>query len=434
MQNDKVVVGLDIGTTKVCAIAGRLNEYGKLDILGLGMAESLGVTKGMVANINKTVEAIKEAVQKASDKSDVNIGVVHVGIAGQHIRSLQHSTAIVRKNVDNVITQEDLDKLQADIQQLVVEPGTEIIHTLPQDYIIDGHINTKEPIGMHGVKLECNYHVITGHTTAATNIYKCVKQSGLDVADLILEPIASSESVLAPEEMEAGVALVDIGGGTTDIAIFHDSVIRHTAVIPFGGNVITDDIKEGCRVIREHAEKMKVMYGSAMPMETRRNEIISIPGFRGRDPREISVHNLSKIIHARMEEILEMVYLEIKNSGLEKKLAAGLVITGGGALLKDIRHLAEYVTGLETRIGYPNEHLAKGFVEEVKSPAFATAVGLVLKGFASTGKMIKETEKQETDERVEKRKAGMQKESLNFLGKIKSGFGEWLAGDQLKDF
>lgn len=386
MSTGKIIVGLDIGTTKVCAIVGRANQYGKIDILGLGKVSSMGgVSRGVVSNIDKTVQAISEAIQEASEKSNVEIRKVHVGIAGAHIRSLQHRGMIIRNDVEIEISQDDLNKLEQDMHKLSVNPGDKILHVLPQDYAIDDEPGIADPIGMSGVKLEGNYHIITGQVTAIKNIYKCVEKSGIKLADLTLEPLASAQSVLSDEELEAGVVLVDIGGGTTDIAIFHENVIRHTAVIPYGGNIITEDIKEGCNVMKNHAELLKVRFGSALADESAENEIVTIPGLKGREPREISVKNLARIIQARMEEILELVYYEIKASGYEKKLVGGLVITGGGAQLKHICQLAEYVTGLDARIGYPNEHLAKGMVEEVKSPIYATAVGLVMKGLIDQG-------------------------------------------------
>jgi cell division protein FtsA len=275
----------------------------------------------------------------------------------------------------------DLDRLIEDMHRLVMQPGEEIIHVIPQEYIVDNESGIKDPIGMAGVRLEGNFHIITGQVTAAKNIYRCVDKAGLQVADLILEPIASSESVLTDEEKEAGVALIDIGGGTTDIAIFQDGIIRHTAVIPLGGNIITEDIKEGCSVMRKQADALKIKFGCALADEAKENEIISIPGLRGREPKEISVKNLAFIIQARVEEIFEHVYYEIKCSGFEKKLHAGIVVTGGGAQLKHLAQLVEYITGLDTRIGYPNEHLSQGMIEEVKSPMYATGIGLVLKGF-----------------------------------------------------
>lgn len=388
MESSEIVVGLDIGTTKIVAIVGRRNEFGKIEILGMGKSESLGVARGVVQNIDKTVEAIKTAVAEAENKSGVDIKVVNVGIAGQHIKSVQHRGIKTRTSVDEEISQNDIDALIDDMFRLVMQPGEEIIHVLPQEYIIDSEQGIKNPIGMSGIRLEANFHIITGQIAAARNIYKCVQKSGLEVAALTLEPLASADAVLSNEEKEAGVVLVDIGGGTTDVAIFQDGIIRHTAVIPFGGNVITEDIKEGCTIIRNQAEVLKIKFGSALASENQENEIVAIPGLRGRAPKEISVKNLSAIIQARMEEIIEHVYYEIKNSGFEKKLIAGIVITGGGAQLKHVPQLVEYITGMDTRIGYPNEHLAKGS-DELTSPMFATSVGLIMKGFETLDKQNK---------------------------------------------
>ena len=379
MENE-IVVGLDIGTTKICTIVGRRNEFGKIDILGYGKSESLGVTRGVVTNIVNTIASIKKSIEEASGRSDVDIHNVFVGIAGQHIKSLQHHGMRTRSSSDDEITQADIDAIVADMYKLAMPPGEEIIHVIPQEYIVDNEIGIKNPIGMSGVRLEANCHIITGQVTAAKNIYKCVKRAGLTTEGLFLEPLASSEAVLTEEEKEAGVVLVDIGGGTTDIAIFQDGVIRHTAVIPFGGNVITEDIKEGCAILKNQAELLKVKFGSALADKNQENEIVSIPGLRGREPKEISLKNLASIIQARMEEIIELVYQEIRSSGYEKKLIGGIVITGGGAQLKHIVQLVEYLTGMDTRIGYPNEHLTKG-ADELKSPMYATGVGLVIKGF-----------------------------------------------------
>ncbi len=383
----EIVVGLDIGTTKIVVIVGRKNEHGKMEVLGMGKSESIGVSRGVVSNIDKTVQSIRLAVEDAENKSGVDIKVVNVGIAGQHIKSLQHRGIKVRHNVDDEISQIDINALIDDMYKLVMLPGEEIIHVLPQEYIIDNEQGIKDPIGMAGVRLEANFHIITGQIAAAKNIYKCIHKAGLEVDDLILEPLASSEAVLSAEEKEAGIALVDIGGGTTDIAIFQDGIIRHTAVIPFGGNAITEDIKEGCGIIKNQAELLKVKFGSALASESKENEIVSIPGLRGRDPKEISLKTLAQIIQARMEEVIENIYYEIKNSGYENKLICGIVVTGGGSQLKHISQLLEYVTGMDTRIGYPNEHLAKGNAEEITSPLFATGVGLVIKGFDSSQKL-----------------------------------------------
>ncbi len=394
MENQNLVVGLDIGTTKICITVGRKNEHGKIEILGMGKSESIGVHRGVVANIEKTVQSIRAALSETESKSGVNIQVVNVGIAGQHIKSLQHRGMKTCDRVDDEISQSDIESIIEDMYKLAMQPGEEIIHVIPQEYIVDSEQGIKDPVGMAGRRLEANCHIITGQITAVKNIKKCVEKAGLQVADLVLEPLASAEAVLTDEEKEAGVVLVDIGGGTTDLAIFQDGIIRHTAVIPFGGNVITEDIKEGLTIIKAQAELLKMKFGSALANENQENEIVSIPGLRGREPKEISVKNLAHIIQARMEEIIEHVYYEIKNSGYEKKLIAGIVITGGGAQLKHVGQLVEYLTGMDTRIGYPNEHLAKG-ADEVKSPMYATAVGLVIKGLDALDRADSQNQKKE---------------------------------------
>ncbi|AKD05253.1 cell division protein FtsA [Pontibacter korlensis] len=381
MQNDKIVVGLDIGTTKVCALVGRRNEFGKLEILGMGKAVSEGVVRGIVSNIDKTVEAIKKAISQAEEQAKINIGVVNVGIAGQHIKSLQHNGSITRQVTDDEITVEDVNRLTNDMYRLVTPPGSEIIHVMPQEYKVDYEEGIVDPVGMSGVRLEGNFHIITAQSNAINNINKCVARAGLEVDQLILEPLASSMSVLSDEEKEAGVALVDIGGGTTDLAIFKDNIIRHTAVLPFGGNIITSDIKQGCMVMQNQAEQLKVKFGRAIADEASDNEIVSIPGLRDRTPKEISIKNLAYIIEARMEEIVELVYAEIVRSGYANSLAGGIVITGGGAQLQNLVQLVEYITGMDTRIGYPNEHLGRSKVDAVKGPMYATSVGLVLAGY-----------------------------------------------------
>ena len=428
MSNSKIIVGLDIGTTKVCAIVGRKNDHGKVDILGMGKAESTGVARGVVVNIEKTVQAIKLAVDEASRKSNVKVEVVHVGIAGQHIKSFQHRNTITRDDAESEVSMEDINRLREGMHKLALPPGDEIIHVLPQDFTVDNEHSIKDPVGMSGVRLEGNFHIITGQMMAAKNIRKCVEKAGLNVADLILEPLASSDAVLDREELQAGVCLVDIGGGTTDVAIFYDDVIRHTAVIPFGGNIITEDIKEGCSVLRNQAEQLKVKFGSAMAMENKENEIVCIPGIRGRQHKEISVRNLAMVIQARVEEIFEQVLYDIKSSGLERKLAAGIVITGGGAQLKHITHLAELVTGMDARIGYPHEHIGKG-VDDVKSPMYATGIGLVMMGLDENNQdpEVQEAKLQSTHKE--------DNDTSGFFGKLlKKGKDFMLSEDELKDF
>ncbi|MEH6764814.1 cell division protein FtsA [Aequorivita antarctica] len=422
MENDNIAVGLDIGTTKIVAMIGRKNDYGKMEILGIGKAKSLGVHRGVVNNITQTIQSIQQAVQDAETSSGMKIKEVVVGIAGQHIRSLQHSDYITRPNGEDVIKEEDIDRLCNQVHKLVMLPGEEILHVLPQDFKVDGQAEIKEPIGMYGARLEANFHVVVGQVSSIRNVGRCIKSAGLELSAITLEPLASAKAVLSQEEKEAGVALIDIGGGTTDLAIFKDGIIRHTAVIPFGGNVITEDIKEGCSIIEKQAELLKIKFGSAWPGENKDNEIVSIPGLRGREPKEISLKNLSKIIHARVIEIIEQAYMEIKNYGHEdpkKKLIAGIVLTGGGAQLQHIKQLVEYITGMDTRIGYPNEHLAGDSDSETTSPMYATAVGLVLNSLESKEKssLMKRFPHPETEQVIEGESDSTETETETETGK-----------------
>ena len=437
MGKENIAVGLDIGTTKIVVMIGRENEYGKLEILGIGKSKSLGVHRGVVNNITQTIQSIQQAVQEAETNSDYKINDVVVGIAGQHIRSIQHSDYISRPNAEEVIGDDDIDKLISQVHKLAMLPGEEIIHVLPQEFRIDGQAEIKEPVGMYGSRVESSFHVVVGQAASIRNVGRCIKSAGLDLSGLTLEPLASADAVLSQEEKEAGVALIDIGGGTTDLAIFKDGIIRHTAVIPFGGNVITEDIKEGCSIIEKQAELLKVKFGSAWPGENKDNEIVSIPGLRGREPKEISLKNLSKIIHARVVEIIEQVYAEIKEYGHEdkkKKLIAGIVLTGGGSQLKHIKQLVEYITGMDTRIGYPNEHLAGDSDDEISSPLYATAVGLVMNSLRNNTKSAtpflemkkEEVEKQpemlEADEELETAETSSVAEIESTEGKVKRSF------------
>ena len=423
MEAQKISVGLDIGTTKIVAMIGRKNEYDKLEILGIGKSKSLGVHRGVVNNITQTIQSIQQAVLESEANSGLKIGEVTVGIAGQHIRSLQHSDYITRENSELVINEDDIDRLINQVHKLVMLPGEEIIHVLPQDYKVDGQAEIKEPIGMYGERLEANFHVVVGQVSSIRNIGRCVQTAGLDLDGITLEPLASANAVLSQEEKEAGVALIDIGGGTTDLAVFKDGIIRHTAVIPFGGNVITEDIKEGCSIIEKQAELLKIKFGSAWPGENKENEIVSIPGLRGRDPKEITLKNLSKIIHARVVEIIEQVYVEIKNYGHEeqkKKLIAGIVLTGGGSQLKHLKQLVEYITGMDTRVGYPNEHLAGDSDSDITSPMYATAVGLVMDSLERQEKRSIETPEAEADSEEEPMQVPIEtpRDNRSFLDKL----------------
>ena len=430
-KNNIISVGLDIGTTKIVAMVGVNNEFNKLEILGTGKSESLGVHRGVVNNITQTIQSIQAAINDANNSSGHEINEVVVGIAGQHIRSLQHSDYITRNNPQEVIDKNDIEKLIQQVYKLVMLPGEEIIHVLPQEYKVDGQAEIKEPIGMYGGRLEANFHVVVGQVSSIKNIGRCIKSAGLKMGDITLEPLASAEAVLSNEEKEAGVALIDIGGGTTDLAIFKDDIIRHTAVIPFGGNVITEDIKEGCSIIEKQAELLKIKFGSAWPGENKDTEIVSIPGLRGREPKEISLKTLSKIINARVVEIIEQVFLEIKNYGhsdQKNKLIAGIVLTGGGSQLKHLKQLVEYITGMDTRIGYPGEHLA-GDTDKNIGPIFSTVVGLLMNAINKKKFNSESTEVGvQTKENEEIAKDG---ESLNPKNN-KTIFEKWV--DKFKEF
>lgn len=378
-----IIVGLDIGTTKIAAIAGRKNEYGKLEILGFGRANSNGVKHGQVLNIDETIKAIKMALDNCyASNPNLEINEVYVGIAGHHIKSLQTRGDIVRQDTHDEITQREIDQLIADQFKTYIPAGDQIIDVIPQEFTVDNFQNIPNPIGYGGVKVGANFHIITGDKNAIRNINRAVEKSGLHTKDLVLQPLASASAVMGNEDLEAGVAIVDIGGGTTDLAVFYEGILKHTAVIPFGGENITNDIKTGLGVLKTQAEQMKVQFGSALANETKSNAWITIPGLRGMPAKEISVKNLSNIIQARMSEILDFVTYHLKQVGLDNKmLNGGIVLTGGGAQLKHLIQLTEYVTGLNARIGYPNEHLAAGHIDELAKPVYSTCIGLILKGY-----------------------------------------------------
>jgi len=385
----EVVVGLDIGTTKIACFVGVRDDHGKIEILSMGHTDSLGVNRGVVENIEKTIQSIRIAVDEANrdlkGSSSHEIANAYVGIAGQHIRSLQHRGMLTRQEheIEKEISQHDLDRLQADMSRMRMPPGEQIIDIVPKEYIVDNERGVKDPIGHAGVRIEANFHVITGNIGACTNIMRCASRAGVSVERLVLEPMASAEAVLSPEEKEAGVVLVDIGGGTTDVAIFYEGIIQHTSIIPFGGNAITQDIKEGCSILSNQAEKLKVKYGTALPMDGQENQVVGIKGLRGKPTKDISVKNLACIINARMSEIVEWVDYQIVSSGFKKKMIGGIVLTGGGAELKYIKQLFEFITGMDTRIGYPTEHLSNSnrMLEMLASPMYSTGIGLVLIGF-----------------------------------------------------
>jgi cell division protein FtsA len=394
-QEQPIIVGLDIGTTKIAAIAGRKNEYGKLEILGFGRANSNGVKHGQVLNIDETIKAIRMALDNCyASNPNLSISEVYVGIAGHHIKSLQTRGDIVRQSTEDEITQKEIDQLVADQYKTYIPAGDQIIDVIPQEFAVDNFQNIISPIGYGGVKVGANFHIITGDKNAIKNISRAVEKSGLQTKDLVLQPLASAAAVMGQEDLEAGVAIVDIGGGTTDLAVFYEGILKHTAVIPFGGENITNDIKTGLGVLKTQAEQMKVQFGSALSNEAKGNAFITIPGLRGMPAKEISVKNLANIIQARMSEIMDFVSYHLKQVGLDNKmLNGGIVLTGGGAQLKHLIQLTEYVTGLNARIGYPNEHLASGQIEELARPTYSTCIGLILKGYSDYEHNRKQFEK-----------------------------------------
>lgn len=407
MEKEPIVAAIDIGTTKIVCLVGRKDEKGRVEILAMSKAPSTGVKRGVVLNIEETVNALRKTVEEVQQKSGIIFDEVYVGIAGQHIRTIQSSGYVNIANEEDEIRRTDIERLLQDMTKLPVDPGEEIIHVLPQNFIVDNETGVRNPVGMSGRRLEGNFHVVIGKVASAKNIERCVTKVGLNVKDLILEPLASSSAVLTREEMEAGVALVDIGGGTTDVAVYYDNVIRHTAVIPFGGNVITNDIKEGCRILLKQAELLKTNFGMALSDIAPDDKVVTIPGIAGRDPKEVSFKFLANIIQARMEEILEEVVFQIRNSGVADKLAAGIVLTGGGALLKHLPQLVKFKTGYDVRVGMPNQRLFGELAGEINQPMYSTAAGLILEGFK-----IEKTNKQPRTNIVTKKQEQQKKELL----------------------
>ena len=414
-----IIVGLDIGTTKIAAIAGRKNEYGKLEILGFGRANSNGVKHGQVLNIDETIKAIRMALDNCyASNPNLEIGEVYVGIAGHHIKSLQTRGDIVRQNTEEEITRREIDQLVADQYKTYIPAGDQIIDVIPQEFTVDNFQNIPNPIGYGGVKVGANFHIITGDKNAIRNINRAVEKSNLLTKDLVLQPLASAAAVMGQEDLEAGVAIVDIGGGTTDLAVFYEGILKHTAVIPFGGENITNDIKTGLGVLKTQAEQMKVQFGSALSNEAKANAYITIPGLRGMPAKEISVKNLAGIIQARMSEIMDFVTYHLKQVGLDNRmLNGGVVMTGGGAQLRHLIQLTEYITGLNARIGYPTEHLAAGHIEELARPTYSTCIGLILKGYSDYEHNRKEFEqdyrKVEVPDNLKKAEARQEQDTLS---------------------
>ena len=383
MENE-IIVGLDIGTTKIACFVGIRADDGKVKILGFGKTESKGVEHGVVKSVTETADSIRRAVSQAADQADVDIDEVWVGIAGQHIKSRPSHGSVMIPADHRLIEAQDVERLTTEQYNTMLEPGEEIIHVFPQQYIVDREPLSRDisPVGVVGKTLEADFHMVTANVQNLQYIKYAVQDAGLKIKGVVLEPVASAKAVLDDADRDAGVAMVDIGGGTTDIAIFHDGIIRHTSVLPLAGNAITNDIREGCNILKRQAETLKVKFGSCLAQAVSENDVISIPGIRSQAPREIYVKTLAGIIGARTKMILEQVAYEIDLSGYNRRLIAGVTLTGGGAQLGHIKELSELITATDTRIGVPNEHLSHDSVSfaELAHPMYATGIGLVLYG------------------------------------------------------
>jgi len=374
-KKDFLVVGLDIGTTKICTVVGEISE-GEIRIIGLGTAPSKGLRKGVVINIESTVQSIKKAVEEAELMAGSHITSVYAGIAGGHIKGINSHGVIAVKNKE--IGSSDVKRVIDAASAVAIPMDREVIHIIPQEFIVDEQDGIRDPVGMSGVRLEGRVHIVTGAITSAQNIVKCANRAGLDVDDIVLEQLGSSEAVLTPEEKELGVAIIDIGGGTTDLVIFSNGSIKHTAVFSLAGSHITNDISMGLRTPAEDAEKIKIRYGCSLASLVRKDETIEVPSVGGRKPRVLSRQTLTEIIEPRVEEILALVHNEIVRTGYSNLIASGIILTGGSAIMEGMPELAEQIFNVPVRRGTPIG--IGGLVDLVNSPMYATGVGLVLYG------------------------------------------------------
>ncbi|MGY1490208.1 cell division protein FtsA [Methylobacillus pratensis] len=375
-EDKNLIVGLDIGTSKIVAIVAELQVDGSLKVIGLGQNTSRGLKKGVVVNIDSTVQAIQRALEEAELMADCKISTVFTGIAGSHIKSLNSHGMVKIKDAE--VTQMDVDRVIETARAIALPSDQQILHILTQEFIIDGQEDVREPLGMSGMKLEVKVHIVTGAVSAAQNIVKCIKRCGLEVSDLILQPLASSLAVLTEDEKELGVCLVDIGGGTTDIAVFKQGAIRHTAVVPIAGDQITNDVAVAFRTPTQSAEEIKIKHGCALRQLADSREVVEVPGVDGRDPRQLSVQTLAEVIEPRVVELYEFVLGELRRSGMEEMIASGIVITGGSSLMKGMVELGEEIFHMPVRLGMPRN--VGGLSEVVGNPRYATGVGLVLMG------------------------------------------------------
>lgn len=419
---------IDIGTTKIVALTGYVNDKGEITVLGKGHAPSMGISRGEVINLENSVKAIKLAVEKATAEAGFFNTRVVVGIAGKHIHSTQNRWFINRENPDLPITQKEIEALKRDNRHVNLDADEEIVHAIPQTFRIDNEHEVVDPIGMTGRRIEANFHIVIGKGTAIKYIRNAIQRAGLEVEELMLEPIASAMSTLTDEERNIGVAIIDIGGGTTDVAIYHNNIVQFTEVIPFGGNAITNDISEGCQILLKDAERLKVDYGNTIQDYAKDNEYVSVPGINGRPPKEISVKHLSGIIQSRMEEIIDSALFVIKTSGYAKKLGAGIVVTGGGSLLENLPQLLSFKIGIESKIGTPINYVHYINHTEFNNPIFATGVGLLMR---SSELFIENMQRLQTEKTVVESKTANQndvqeqestKEKKSFFAKYAERF------------
>ena len=380
-QTKNIIAAIDVGTTKIVVLVGRRDSEGHIEVIGYGRTESKGVRRGAVLNIDEATNSIRTAVQQAEEQSGFKITEAYVGIAGQHIRSDRQVCSKYRNSANDPITQEDVDSLINQMHEVPTQMGEEVLHILPQKYKVDGEDCIKNPVGISGKKLEGDFHIVFGQTAAANNLRRCVENNGIKVKNLILEPLASATAVLTNDDKELGVALVDIGGGTTDVAVFKNGHICNTAVIPFGGDIITSDIKEGCKILERQAESLKVQRGQAIVTPDIKNVAVTIPSSGGLKPKEISLVNLAEIIQVRMVELIATVKQILEIAGIKDKLGAGVVLTGGGSMMRYLINLFSYGTALEVRTGVPNLHIKTKIEKVTVLPSNATSIGLLMMGF-----------------------------------------------------
>ncbi|MFA6571556.1 MAG: cell division protein FtsA [Bacteroidota bacterium] len=425
VTKQEIVVGLDIGTSKICClVASPDNKTNSLNILGIGITESDGLNRGVVVNIERTVRTIKKVIEQAEQQSGIEIKEVIAGIAGDHIEAFQSRGLVGISNPNREISQKDVDRLIEESRNVAISNERQILHIIPQDYIIDGQDGILDPIGMSGVRMEGNVYIVTGLKTAIQNIYKCVERNGIQIRDIVLEPLACSHAVLTDEEKEVGTALIDIGGGTTDIAIFEERLIRFLSVFAIAGKQVTDDVRRGLGIIANQAERIKREYGHAYLPSIMKDDIFMIPGVGGRKPTEAKKSYLCQIVQPRLEEIFEFALAEIRRSGFGGNLGAGIVITGGCSLMSGMEDLAQDVFGMPVKIGIPSRISYSGLAPEVENPMYSTAVGLALYGIKNDFKHEVEIREAKTSAEIPEieTKKKQQKEKIPFFKKIKNLF------------